>query len=525
MRKLIVLVLVLAAFLAILTFYIVPQQGGLISSTELQADALQQADPQYEETLPIQEVSLGRSGRSIVIALVMLSHVLYANLHLGGSWVAAITESLFLKNGKERYRRLARSVTLFNVMLFSAGATFAVAGVLFFIALYPVFAQELFHIYWWPFLLEAITFALEIFFLYTYWFTWDKVRPGWHQFLGYGYAVDVFLQTLLINMVAGGMLTPGGDSIAWGQTGLMPMAWSDAIAWWLNGTVFRLQFHRLAAAVSYFGFLLAMLAMFHYLDQKDQTVKRYWDWVGSYGVAWGLLGLVFQPVLGLIYMLAIRDNQQDAFEMIMHGSRAWEMLLMVSLFSSLFLTVITYFIDRRERILTESENRTLHTLFKVFLVVAAVCALVLVQPAWLQANSINDPTAWTNPLGSMDYKYVALFALVVIGALILMLDAIMLGDVREAEWGNLSGTSRTAAIMAGVLGMWIVVVMGYVRESARSPWTVFKVIPVPGGQAYPTPIPISRIFIVWIVVMAATLLVFWFTSKVTAHHPEKAEEV
>jgi hypothetical protein len=127
--------LVLAAFLSILTFYIVPQQGGLVSSTELQAGELQKADPLYEEDLPVQEVGMGSSGRSIIIALVMLSHVLFANLHLGGSWVALISESLFLKTGKERYRRIARSVTLFNVMLFSAGATFAVAGVLFFISL------------------------------------------------------------------------------------------------------------------------------------------------------------------------------------------------------------------------------------------------------------------------------------------------------------------------------------------------------------------------------------------------------
>jgi cytochrome bd-type quinol oxidase subunit 1 len=69
------------------------------------------------------------------------------------------------------------------------------------------------------------------------------------------------------------------------------------------------------------------------------------------------------------------------------------------------------------------------------------------------------------------------------------------------------------------------VVMGYVRESARSPWTVFNTIPVPGGQAYPTPIPISNIFIVWAVVLALALAIFWFTSRVTAHHPEQAEEV
>ncbi len=44
----------------------------------------------------------------------MLTHVLFANLQLGGSWVAAITESSFLKTQNEDSRRLARSVTLFK---------------------------------------------------------------------------------------------------------------------------------------------------------------------------------------------------------------------------------------------------------------------------------------------------------------------------------------------------------------------------------------------------------------------------
>jgi hypothetical protein len=47
-----------------------------------------------------------------------------------------------LRSKKPRYNRLARSITLFNVILFFAGATFAIAGVLFFISLYPTFAPE-----------------------------------------------------------------------------------------------------------------------------------------------------------------------------------------------------------------------------------------------------------------------------------------------------------------------------------------------------------------------------------------------
>jgi cytochrome bd ubiquinol oxidase subunit I len=515
MKKITAIISALVIFLIILLAFIIPQQGGLISSTSQQASELSQAD--YNETLPIQLVDLGASGRSIFIAVVMLTHVLFANLHLGGAWVAAGTETAFLRSKKQRYNRLARSITLFNVILFSAGATFAVAGVLFFISLFPTFASEAFHIYWWPLFAETLLFAIEILFLYTYWFSWDRISNGWHQFLGYGYAVSVFFQTLMINTLASGMLTPGSDQITWGSTGILTMSFTSLSSWWFNATTWILQFHRLAAAISFFGFLLAMLGMFHYLDRRDAASKTYWDLVGSYGLSWGLIGLIFQPLIGIIFMYTIFKNQPSAFASIMLGSRAWEMVLMVGLLSMLFVTVLVYLYDRKEKVLKTAGNEKIHRLFRVFIVIAAICGIILVQPYTL-ASGIN-------PLGFMSYKLVALSVLVTIGAFALGIDLIMLREPGRVEWGALSDTSRHAAILAGVLGIFIVVVMGYVRESARSPWTIYKIMPVPGGQAYPTPIPPYQMFVVWAIIIALVMAIFWYTSRVTAEHPEKAEEV
>ncbi len=515
MNKIGAVIAALAIFLVILLVFIIPQQGGLISSTSQQADDLARAG--NNETLPIQLVDLGASGRSIFIAFVMLSHVLFANLHLGGAWIAAGTETAFLRSRKQRYNRLARSITLFNVILFSAGATFAIAGVLFFISLFPVFSGEAFHLYWWPLFAEAILFALEIFFLYTYWFSWDRIGSGWHQFLGYGYAVAVFFQTLMINTLASGMLTPGSDSITWGSTGILTMPLASLQAWWFNATTWILQFHRLAAAISFFGFLLAMLGMFHYLDRKDQASKTYWDLVGSYGLSWGLLGLVFQPLIGIVFMYTLFRSQTSAFTSIMLGSRAWEMVLMVGLLSILFITILIYLYDRKGGILKVPGNEKLHRLFRIFIIIAAICGIILVQPYTLAFG--------INPLGLMSYKLAALFILVVIGVFAFGIDLIMLRKPEMVEWGTLSDTSRYAGILAGVLGIFIVIVMGYVRESARSPWTIYKIVPVPGGQSYPTPIPAYQIFVVWAVIIGMVMTIFWFTSKVTAEHPGTAEEV
>ena len=515
-----------AAFIAFVVFFVYPNQEGMVSSTQLQMGALLNVSSAFAETLPIQDVGINDQGRSMFIAFVMLAHVLFANLHLGGSWIAAASESFYIKTGLRRLDRIAKSLTLFNVILFSFGATFAIAGVLFFIALFPVFAADWFRVMWWPFFIEAILFALEIVFLYTYWFTWDKTTRGKHQVLGYGYAIVVFFQTLMIDMVAGGMLTPGVTTLSFAGSGLLSIPWADAISIWFNPTLWRLQFHRLFASISYIGFILAMLAVFHFLDRKGIQDRKYWDWVVSYGIGWGLLGLIIQPVLGMIYMLQIQAENEPAFTILMHGPRAWEMLLMAGTLSFLFLTVILFFIERRERILSALEYKNLHTLFKWFFIFALGCLFVIIQPAWLYAPFVDDPAAWVNPLGSMDYKYVAIAGLVIMGVVMLTIDAIISSDVKEADWGGLSKVSRATAVFAGLLGIFIIEIMGYTRESARSPWTVYNIIPVPPGTTqYPTPISSLNIFAIWIIISAMVVVVYWLTSKVPAHHPEDAEKV
>ena len=525
MRRFWILVIALFIFFIFIWFFVYPEQQGTISSTELSSGQLNSTNQVYNETLPIQDVGINNQGRSMFIAFVMLTHVIFANLHLGGSWISVGSESVYLWKKRNRFDRIAKSMTLFNVILFSLGATFAIAGVLFFIALFPTFASNAFHIYWWPLLVEAILFAIEIVFLYTYWFSWKKLNKRWHQVLGYGYAVSVFFQTLMINMLASGMLTPGFENIQYYGSGLMTISLSEAFASWFNPTLWALQWHRLFASIAFFGFILAMLGAFHYINRKGDRDRKYWDWVASYGLSWGLLGLIIQPFLGLLYMLSISSANNGAFQFIMHGPRAWEMLLMIGSFVFLFLTIILYLIERREKVFSDIETKYLHKIYILFFVIASIAGFILIQPSWLNAQYIFSSGAWINPLGLMAYKYVAIGILILVGVAILTIDVLLLEKPKEAQWGNLSYASRGCLVLAGLLGILIIQIMGYVRESARSPWTISQIIPIPGGMSYPTPLRIENIFVVWLFSAIIILIAFWFTSKATAHHPEKAEEI
>ncbi len=211
--------------------------------------------------------------------------------------------------------------------------------------------------------------------------------------------------------------------------------------------------------------------------------------------------------------------------MIMHGPRAWEMILMVGLLSSLVISNIIYSIDRREEILTEHESRVIYAMMRIFLGLAIIAALILISPGWIGATFRGGPGSVSIPFGLMIYKYVALIIMVIIGSTVLTVDVFILGDLKETDWGNIPNGARFAGIFSSIMGMWLVITMGFVRESARSPWIVYNIVPMPGQMNYPTPIAFGTIVALWFIIMALTLAVFWFVSKVTAEHPEMAEEV
>src|SRR5271157_917015 len=511
MNKLHIIVLGLVIYVILTVVIVVPLQGGEIFG------GIFTVTSSYNETFDLQ---LGPQAGSTIIAVFMLGHVMLANLGLGGSWVVAIAETTFIRSGKQKYDRLARSLSQFNVIMFSTGSTFAVAGLTMFIALFPQLTTQLFHIFFWPLFIELLMFGVGILSLYTFYLSFDKISKKYHQILAYTYAISTFIQTLLINMVASAMLSPGSTTLPYTGSGTFSQSCVQAIAWWFNPTEWILTFHRFAAAISYFGLMLAMLAMLQFRSTKSVTEREHWDWVASYGMSWGLAGLIAQPVLGMAYMQIIQNVSTipnvstNAFDTMMNGQLAWEMLLMVGYFAALFLTLIVYFLERREIILSKPENAFLHKMFKSFLVISAICAIILVQPAWFGTTDLDDPGAIINPFGYMSFKYIAFFAIMVMGVIMFLTNWRMLKEQRDADFGHLSKTARSAIIIAGLLGIWLVADMGFFRESSREPWVINGLIPIPDFMPNTVPLSVDTVFIVFAALTVFTFAVFWLVSRV-----------
>jgi len=520
----------LLIYLVILLAGIAPLQGGLKSSTEVLNGTIPSSVPLVQSNTPLQLVGLWNTGRSLIVAAVMQTHVVLSNIMVGGSWIILFTALLYHRSRNMRYKNLARSMTLLNVILISAMGTFGGAVWPYLDVLWPTFAMHAFKVWWWPFFAYTLFYAIIITLTFVFWYGWDRVRPGLHLFIGLLWALTVTLQMAATSMLAAGMLTPNIPSIPYNVTGPFPVQLGAMLLAWYNPTVLDLTFHRLGGSIGFFGFLTASIAILHFRSRRDFASKKQWDWVAAYGMVWGLLGLSMQAVIGHLYMNDIMAASSGAFEMIMHGPRAWAMLMVTGLVSALFLTVIAYFISRRDQLLSPEETKHLTNLFWAFLGIVAFAAIILVQPAWLGGTMISDSGSWINPIGIMPLKYLALFIMAGVGFAVLAITAIVLSSrARERAWGFLGRSSLVAAFTSGVLGMAILLVMGYYRESARAPWTIYQILPteslITPATDIPTPLPISAVLIMWAVILLFVIALVWFIAKFTSYHPTESDSV
>ena len=291
-------------FLAVTIAVIAPLQGGTIPSTVLLNSTLSKADPAFTQgSRSRMSASARRAGRYLHRVRDGDAHPLREPAEPGRLKIIIVaTLLIYTRVRRERPEPRPLHDPLQPDPLLDRRDPRRGRGLLLHLPLSDLRLQRI-HVYWWPLLAEVVLFGAEIFIIYTFWFAWDRIGERWHLALGFAYILDVFLQTLSIDMLAAGMLTPGVSTITYTEGGIFTIPVADALLLWFNQTLWELQFHRVGAAVGFVGFLVAALGVLHYRDRPSLEDRKQWDWVAAYGIAWGVLGLAVQAVLGYRYML------------------------------------------------------------------------------------------------------------------------------------------------------------------------------------------------------------------------------
>lgn len=431
-------------------------------------------------------------ARRFAIGFLFVAHIQFAALLIGLFTLGVSAEFFWLQSsGNSNLDRLARGIGMVAAIMYSTGAALAFAALFFLTIFWPTFFYILFRANFWPFVLEATTFALTLLYLLPWFFTWASMeRFKWaHLALGSALVISAYLQQAMIDVVAAYMLTPAPPS--------------SFLRVFLNPTAVPLDMHRLVGDISFAGFVVAGFAAFKALRSRQMEDRAYWDWVGSISLTAGLGFLYLQPAIGVEYMEEIRANSPAAFTTMMRGNLSWLFIVQVAFLSILFLLSQAYIL-----IQTRKSNLPSARIQGVLLFITLLGSLLLAQPFVIGSSQAYAWVRWVNPLGSMQpWKYIAMagMTLSAIVAVLLFIGSVHTG-LRWGFWGMGGRAAQYLLLALTIFASFMMALMGFIRENSRIPFTIFNnttieqpeqfpqlmPTPTPGGPfTQPTPISTS----------------------------------
>lgn len=272
-------------------------------------------------TLPAIEFPL--IGNSFAVGLFALLHILLAGLGVGFMMLVPLAESM----GETRpwLLEVARSMTRFTVVTYTASLVLAVVMVDLFIGLFPLTNQHLFNRFRYPIFVAMIAFLLQLFALYPYYHYWDALRarsPGFHRALGFLAAALIFVWVAVLDGIGSYMLTPTQTDGAWSR--LANPTWVPLVA------------HRFLGNLVMAGYVVAGYAAWRLAAARREETDYYVRLMKA-GILIGFIMLMFQPLSGLLYAQTISASAPNAYRQLTQGHYQLWIYAQFLLIGSLFL--------------------------------------------------------------------------------------------------------------------------------------------------------------------------------------------
>lgn len=454
--------------------------------------------------MPVDVPYLGARSTLWIVAEL---HLFLAALILGAPIFIVICEYLGHRGGDQRYERLARETMKVVAIAYSftaiTGGLFA-----FFLAMfYPAFSNFIFPKFGpvWGF--YGLLILLETTLMYLYWYSWEPLaqRKGLHIAIGVALNVVGTVTMLLANAVAAYMLTPPEQ-----ETGIWSLINNPS---WTG-----LNLHRFIANITFGGFIVALLAAFMFLLSRSEEERAFYDWMGYIGNLIGVGTLMLLPLAGYIYTKELFLHSATISTFQMADKLAPFFVMQGVLIGLIFIGVNYYMWTSIWRI--EGGRRFLPYRTPTFLALFIGAALWIIPanmlpdiatpiPEGVSPDDVLMPERWV-VLSLMMPKALAVTAMLIFTFLTYMVywRAIGTGKIR---WGEIPPQSQYALILVPAAIVYLMGLMGAVRELTRQDWHVYMLMRDVTPYWYTTPLSYTSMMtaVVTIIFFIFLAFIFW----------------
>ncbi|MEA2645837.1 MAG: hypothetical protein QOE92_920 [Chloroflexota bacterium] len=384
--------------------------------------------------LDLPDITVPVVGSRWAVGILFLVHIVIASYTMGAVVLGPTYEAIGLARRDPRYERLARGLGNVNLKIFSLGATFGAFAVVVLTGLYPTLTVTLGTTFFWPLLVGFSVWFVVIFAMLTYNLRWDRFRSrALHVADGYLVAAGEHVFLVVIVAVDSYMLTPGSGAGA---------------AAFFNPTYWPELGHRFVGNISWASFFIAAVAVVYSARSRTPEDRAFHQWVARRSMVVGFLTLLVQAGLGALYVEGLKAGSPGAFEYSFQGPVAWLWIVQAVFLGILVAGSNLYFT------LSRVPRPGLSTALSVVVV-------ALVVAGALPAGVIPRQLFW------LRYAFLAL-------ALALSL-AHFLAWRRggSAAPADLPRSGRLVLAATGVTAMMLFLLMGVIRTTARTDFTIY----------------------------------------------------
>lgn len=396
--------------------------------------------------------------------VIMLTHIFFATLFVGFAMASPVLEAWGARTGSPRMERLAHSITRFNVLTFSTGATFAVAFLVLLVGFYPRVATALFIGFFFPTLIALIAMVLTLWTIYVYYYKWDRwsvLNKRKHIFFGVAAGFFIWFWMVIMSGIDSYMLVgvgANGQALQTGQvTGL-----TEALNGIFNPMFIPYVLHRTFGNLSWPAFAVAAWAAFRYGRVKSAEDKAFYDWTSSMGVMWGTAFLMLQPIGGfaIAYALKISQPSQPAiagatgsYERLTTGPTSNLLLINTIMVVGMFVLANLAMYFGASRLPEDGSRRSI----RVFGLIATLTGLYAISPFAMF------------PVFYMRYIMMGIMILATVGTIVTYVRG-----RRRFRYGASGGGYRWTLMALGVLTAVLTLNMGLMKSNSRAPYTIYN---------------------------------------------------
>ena len=244
-------------------------------------------------------------------AITTVYHFFFVPLTLGLSILVAIMETIYVKTGDEKYKKMTQFWGKLFLINFALGVVTGIVQEFQFGMNWSEYSRYVGDIFGAPLAIEALlAFFLESTFLGIWIFGWERLSKRLHATAMWMVAIGSNISALWILIANSFMQEPVGYIINNGRAEM-----TDFFALLFNGHVWVQFPHVFFAGISTAAFFVIGISAYHLL-KKNKNVELF-KTSFRYGVFYGIIGVVLVTILGhhqAQYMVQVQPMKMAAAE-------------------------------------------------------------------------------------------------------------------------------------------------------------------------------------------------------------------